>query len=342
MSYHTQITNDQRAILEKQLDSFATFYWGTHNMWTEFGAFIINDKKGSLQFYNGPSFSNTYAKPQFSSANNILTGVTFNTQTISFTIGVYWFSIDEYRRLLQVLHPYEIDDLSFTFAEKWAYRVKLSSISDSTRHIIGNENGDPRYYTELKLKFDVQGPACVHARATYMFDQDTAVASATHRVLFVKDNEFAYSPDLSTPVDIRVALPVSNIDSLATVTCKVKYQNQELVLFDVSLGDLTFNEVTVTDEDIITTPVFHLHYMSEQGLLLLEKGDMGEVLTLHTSANGKRIVKYLFVSSFMIPGVLDFGVSEDFIKQLQFDFSTNNLTLIETPIIEAFARTNVI
>ena len=58
-------------------------------MFANFGAFIINEKKGSLKFYNGPSFKNNYSKPQFQDGYTNLTGVTFETQTISFTIGIY-------------------------------------------------------------------------------------------------------------------------------------------------------------------------------------------------------------------------------------------------------------
>lgn len=345
MSYTTTITKSKRDLVAKQLDEFATFFWAGRNMWEEFGAFIINDKKGSLQFYNGPSFSNSYAKSQFSSTNSILTGVTFNTQTISFTIAVYWFSIEEYRRLLQVLHPYAIEDLSFSFAPKWGYLTKLKTITDSTRHIIGSEDGAPRYYTELKLQFEIQGPACAHALDAYVFEK-TSDINANPMVLQVPDNEYGKSPDLSTPIDIRVELPVTEYTDFASIKCTVTYQQQELVLFEAAFNNLNWNEISLSTDDnettTVYTPVLTLHYMSEQGLLLLHRGDSGEILTLHTSANGKRIVKQLFVAPFMIPGKLDFQVDESFITQLKFNFITNNLILDKQPIIEAFARTNVI
>lgn len=348
MSYTTTITKNKRDLVAKQLDEFATFFWAGHNMWEEFGAFIINDKKGSLQLYNGPSFSNTYAKSQFASANSILTGVTFNTQTISFTIAVYWFSIEEYRRLLQILHPYAIEDLSFSFAPNWGYLTKLKTITDSTRHVIGSEDGTPRYYTELKLQFDVQGPACAHALSTYVFEQ-TSAANANPMTIQVKNNDYGKSPDLSTPIDIRVTLPVTEYRDFATIKCTVQYQTQELILFEAAFNNLNWKEIPLNVEDenntnnpVVNTPVLTLHYMSEQGLLLLHRGDSGEVLTLHTSANGKRIVKQLFVAPFMIPGKLDFQVDESFITQLKFNFITNNLILDKQPIIEAYARTNII
>ena len=79
----------ERARLKAQLDDFATFQWRGRNMFDDFGCFIINDKNGSLKFYNGPSFTNQYAKAQFSSANNALLGVEFKQQTIPMKVGLY-------------------------------------------------------------------------------------------------------------------------------------------------------------------------------------------------------------------------------------------------------------
>ena len=79
----------ERARLKAQLDDFATFQWRGHDMFDDFGCFIINESKGSLKFYNGPGFSNEYSKPQFNNNGGDLVGVNFNRQTISFTVGVY-------------------------------------------------------------------------------------------------------------------------------------------------------------------------------------------------------------------------------------------------------------
>ena len=119
LNYGFQLTNpSQRTIVERnrfaaQIDDFATFQWAGIDMFKEFGAFIINEKKGSLKMYNGASFKNEYAKQQYQEGYTNLTGVTFDTQTINFTIGVYWFSIEDYRVLMNFLHPYKVDMLSF-------------------------------------------------------------------------------------------------------------------------------------------------------------------------------------------------------------------------------------
>ena len=126
-------TIQKRSLLKSLQDEFTTFSWGGYDAFDNFGAFIINEKKGSLKFYNGPGFSNEYTKPQFDTQGGFLQGVTFNKQTISFTIGVYWISIEDYRKLLYWLNPMKIDYLQFGFNKDYRYDVKLSKISDSTR-----------------------------------------------------------------------------------------------------------------------------------------------------------------------------------------------------------------
>jgi hypothetical protein len=85
----SDLTRQKRNQIKSLQDEFMTFAWGGVGASENFGAFIINDKKGSLNFYNGPRFSNEYTKPQLDQAGGTLQGVTFNKQTISFTIGVY-------------------------------------------------------------------------------------------------------------------------------------------------------------------------------------------------------------------------------------------------------------
>ena len=89
MAYKTNLIKNKREQLKSQMDDFATFQWRGHDMFEKFGCFIINDKNGSLKFYNGPSFSNQYAKPQFSSSVSGLLGIDFKQQTIPMKVGLY-------------------------------------------------------------------------------------------------------------------------------------------------------------------------------------------------------------------------------------------------------------
>jgi hypothetical protein len=136
MAYKTKISNitsQRRQQIKALQDEFTTFSWGGVDAFDAFGAFIINDKKGSLKFYNGPGFSNEYATPQFDNASGHLQGVSFKRQTIDFTIGVYWFSIEDYRKLLKWLDPLKVDYLQFGFSPNYRYDVKLAKRADTTR-----------------------------------------------------------------------------------------------------------------------------------------------------------------------------------------------------------------
>ena len=167
---YSNLATKPRELLKKQMDDFATFVWRGVKSFDAYGAFIINNKN-SLKFYNGPSFTNEYSKPKFSSTGSNLTGISFSTQTISFQVGAYWLTEAEYREFINWLDPYEISYLGFDFEDKYDYLVKLSKIGDSTRYVVGrNENNEPCYYTELNLTFEVQGEACARARYGYEFD----------------------------------------------------------------------------------------------------------------------------------------------------------------------------
>ena len=103
MTYTSNLNNTKeyrRKQIKSLQDEFCTFSWGVDDAFEKYGAFIINDKKGSLKFYNGPGFTNEYSKPQFSQHSGDLLGVNFNRSTIDFTVGVYWFTIEEYRELI--------------------------------------------------------------------------------------------------------------------------------------------------------------------------------------------------------------------------------------------------
>ena len=129
---------DYRNTLEHSIDNFASFTWDNVDAFKTYGAFIINNKEGSLKMYNGRGFTNEYVKPQFSSEGSYLTGVTFDNQKIEFEIGVYYSTAVEYRQFLNWLNPYTVGSLTFGFDKKWSYICKLNSLAPSTRYIIGH------------------------------------------------------------------------------------------------------------------------------------------------------------------------------------------------------------
>ena len=169
-------TEQKRKELKRILDSFSTFQLGgTQDMFDKYGIFIIDSGNSGLKFYNGPSFSNEYSSPQFNKNRGSLLGVNFNGLNITFVCGVYWFSIEEYSKLLEELNPLKTTYLVFDFNKDYRYNVKLAKCDNSTRYVIGYEKNlesnkeEPRYYTELSLSFDIQGDACAIGTHPYEF-----------------------------------------------------------------------------------------------------------------------------------------------------------------------------
>ncbi len=372
MAYITKISNmtsQKRKQIKSLQDEFMTFSWGGVDAFENFGAFIINEQKGSLQFYNGPSFSNEYTKPQFDSSGGNLEGVTFNKQNISFKIGVYWISIEDYRKFLNWLSPLKIDYLQFGFAPNFRYDVKLSKRENSTRWIVGRENGEPRYYTEMQLTFDVQGEACAKGIYSYEFISHNStnnklwnfnivdnIASAS--CFLNKENEFIPS-DLSTPVQIHFKLDLFNdnieanyISNSNNLTLLAQYDKRDTENIVISKNaqfteddNLKIESIINTDpaeyeiklyaqhtipgtepEKILLCDVvlqqlalfvergysLYFTYMSETGLVFLttNQNGAGDLLTLQTfTDSGDFLVKSLYSSKFMLPGVFDY---EDF------------------------------
>lgn len=215
MAKYTNLTSEtesKRAALEARLDRYCRFHWRNTDAFKEFGAFIIN--KNDLKFYNGATYTNNYTKPQFESAAGTLTGVTFSTAKITFSIGVYWFSEEEYRKLIYWLHPYEISNLAFDYDPLHIYLVKLASIGDSnTRSIVGYETTkdgktEPRYYTELKLTFDIQGESCAYNSEHYIPEQEELIQDNQSLIFntHLKTNSKTPLSDLSTTLTSFITL----------------------------------------------------------------------------------------------------------------------------------------
>ena len=341
MAHYSTLDNDLWGKVEPLLDNYAKFYWDDEPM-TKYHAFIINEKKGSLKFYNGPSFSNNYTKPQFESASTRFSGVTFNTQQITFTIAVYAVTIEEYRQLIYKLHPYTIANLIFGFDDEWRYIVKLAKREDSTRYIIGkNSNNKDLYYTELKLTFEIQGDAVAHSVTELDYTPsgekeliDTQDASKTikyREITFQKNGIFSKS-DLETP--FLLTFNVSQFtDSLSTVHAVIQSENAHtLDLFNISFTNLNDKESCL------------LEYNSQTGDLCLLVGNDRKVITLLTTyTSGKRIISSITTNKIMLPGSFD-GYNWESIKIIIY-YHNCVINLDSVPNgygINCYARTNLI
>ena len=336
MANYSALNNDLWSKVEPLLDDYAKFYWDDELM-TKYHAFIINEKKGSLKFYNGPSFSNNYTKPQFESASTRFSGVTFNTQQITFTIAVYAVTIEEYRQLIYKLHPYTIANLIFGFDEKWRYIVKLAKREDSTRYIIGkNSNNKDLYYTELKLTFEVQGDAVAYsvAELDYTISEGKTDTEDTSKVItFEKNGTGIFSKsDLETP--FLLTFNVSDFtNSLSTVHAVIQSEGAHtLDLFNISFTNLNDKESCL------------LEYNSQTGDLCLLVGNDRKIITLLTTySSGKRIISSITTNKMMLPGSFD-GYNWESIKIIIY-YNNCVINLDSVPNgygINCYARTNLI
>ena len=271
-------TVQERGRIKWGIDDFASFTWRGVNAFDVFGAFIINNKN-SLKFYNGPTFTNEYTKPQFETAAGQLTGVTFAIQKIDFTIGVYWISEEDYRQLIYWLHPYEINTLTFGFEPNYYYQVKLASVDNGTRYIVGSEDGKYMYYTEMKLTFELQGAPVAYGNLPFDFneyidtekpdDSGTGISRNKNQIACYsavaghnpgdsyKDNR---NSDLETPFIIESVINLENIkENLSDeervekeyhllYSAYVTYEdnNDTIRLFEVELKNLNFGPHTDT------------------------------------------------------------------------------------------------
>ena len=365
--YLSSETRNKRNQLKGLMDEFCTFKWRGIDAFEVFGAFVINSR--NLKFYNGPTYSNQYTKPQFESAAGNLTGVTFNVQQIDFTIGVYWISEDHYRRLIYWLHPYEINTLTFGFEPEYYYQVKLAKVNNSTRTIVGYENKEPMYYTEIQLTFEIQGPNCAYYINKYEFNAQDGVLPGQENLIFWKINSQSEGPDksdLAMPLKWYLHINPSNLvpnisseawkDATLHLAGYANYTDsgQKIRLFETDLKNLVFSD---SSNNVLDG--FDIIYDSENSLLFLNHGDSQNFLLsrLLTSSTGKRIVNELTSQQFSVAGRFeDYNINPR--NYLQFELevicmvSVNGSTEIisncraivdkDLSSIEMRARTNLI
>lgn len=338
MSYRTNISNttlEKRNQIKGRLDNFATFMWRGENAFDICGAFIIADKRGDLKFYNGPSFSNEYTKPQFSSSSGNLTGVNFNRQQIKFKIGAYWFSINEWQDFIEWINAYEVNYLTFNHSPEYGYLVKLANISDSPRYVIGYENNQPRYYTEIDLTWDLQGDSCVRSNSPYEWKWEN------NTFTFNQTQEANKNSKLPTPLLLTIPLNI-NEESV-----EIEFKHKTNTLFKVTLQNMPTNnqnvgkntELITNINDFYKQNVFliqpTIQYDSETGVLLYNIGDTSwKLLHLNmTDDDGSYMVKNMQVNKFKLQGD---------ISNYEFTISVTGASIPFKPQLQVYERTNVI
>lgn len=377
MSTHfTHINNStsaRRVALANRLDKFCTFSWNGVDAWEQFGCFIINEKN-SLKFYNGPSFSNSYTSPMFTDEAGALTGLKFSTQSISFTVGVYWITEEEYRKFIHWLNPYAVGALAFSFEPYWTYNVKLAGMKDSTRYPIGkDENGKDTYYTEMSLTFEIQGQPCAIRSTPYVWQVTSSTANRINLALNSQYDgvEGTGNVDSDLPTGFEIKMPIHlNVIKSDTLTTSIKRKLMELNESepDASLDlILKYNVDEKTSYELLNLRLFHLSYMIEDanatefkfdisydsvnGLCQLTVGDTTKLLTrIESLSNGERLVKSMNCAQFQFPGKFDQPDFDHNKIDLELSVGGDVLKYIEMPIkadevkthINMFAKTNLI
>lgn len=368
MSTHfTHINNStsaRRAALANRLDKFCTFSWNGVDAWEQFGCFIINEKN-SLKFYNGPSFSNSYTSPMFTDEAGALTGLKFSTQSISFTVGVYWITEEEYRKFIHWLNPYAVGALAFSFEPYWTYNVKLSDMKDSTRYPIGkDENGKDTYYTEMSLTFEIQGQPCAIRSTPYVWQVTSSTANRINLSLNPQYDgvEGTGNVDSDLPTGFEIKMPIHlNVIKSDTLTISIKRKLMELNKTnpDASLDlILKYKVDEKTSYELLNLRLFHLSYMIEDanatefnfdisydsvnGLCQLTVGGTTKLLTrIESLSNGERLVKSMNCAQFQFPGKFD---QSDFDRnkiELELSVGGDVLKYIEMPIKADEVKTNI-
>lgn len=362
----TKTTKEKRKQIKNAAGNFFNFTWRNVDAFETFGAFIINEKD-SLRFYNGPDYNNEYTSPHFNDGTNQLTGINFKIQTISFKIGVYWINEKHYRHFIDWLNPYVISFLSFDFNQDYCYQVKLAGISDSPRQLIGyeNVNGEilPQYYTEMTLKFELQGPPQARAVVAYSWNHECEsedineyVANYLYKSTITNEENSFLPSDLPTPFECihRIDLDGQNITENTKIICELTLNdgNTSILLYNVILQNLPFSIEPV--EPIVPVSL-KLQYDSEGGLLYFQYGSAKyRLLGLsNTATNGKKLVNAIQVEKFMFPGqfIHDSFKIENWTLNLNVNITSGEIKkptfTVEEPIenfvhIDCWARTNLI
>lgn len=338
-------TLEKRFQLWKRLDPFTQFYWGGVNTFLEFGAFIIADKRGDLKASVGPSFSNNYTKPQFESSAGQLQGVTFNTFQIRFKIGLYWISDDHYRKFLKWFDPYKVDFLKFEYDKNWSYQVKLASISEGTKYVLGYENKTaylttdfygstaqnpdflsgklieqdiyednnkkvkkniPFYYIETDVVFDIVGENCAYGESYTFQDPVNNILQMENT-----DNNKVKSILDSSFIFTGIIENNNNNDN-KEYSLKISYYEENNKILEEEVFKIKFNK---NNSDYI-----YIQYNSDTGLIYWGTSDNSyKLLTLQQLYNGERLVSTFNSKKIKIPG--EQKASLDY-SNIKFEYSS--------------------
>lgn len=318
------------------LDDYCTFSWnGRESIEDDLRTFIVNDKKTGLLSHNGLNFTNTYSKPQFTAGSGTLQGVTFNTKQIKFKIGTYGLTLDSYAKVMDWLNPYVIGVLVFDYDQKYAYHCKLAQFSDSEKYIISyNSAGEPLYYFETNVTFDIIGDIVKHGLNPYPWIKNVDLTTPTTTTYYIDPSKTIEQSqlDIGFVADLSFSYNFSTSSSSVYLEAIIKYDNVKEVeggnpittTLSNRLFKITFNEELKNIKKAIT---INLSYDSNTGVILFGDGGTNfSLLTLLSLYNGQKLLTSLESSKLILPG---FFSKEMNYNNLQIEF---NLSIDEAKI----------
>ena len=312
------------------VDNFTSFTWRGESAYEKFGAFIVSGA-GELRFNHGADFQNEYTVPRYEEGASSLLGVTFSTPQISFKVGLYYISEEEFRRFVYWLNPYEISWLSYGFEPKWQYQCKLNKMTDVSRYVLTGQGGDGHtyYYAETTLTFDVLGGNRAYGIAPREFRKDTA--SGSFQCMLKTDVPDFQPSDLEFPLKIRVSLCVDNI--LKALKGQTTEQNNKFNIscstamtdtITTELFNITFQHLTAPIDTDVGHTFLNFIYDSKTGLVYYSFGSATDrLLTLQeTVSSGYRLLDRLKTTKFSWGGAFD-GFDADYYRnQALFKITT--------------------
>jgi len=346
----------QKEYLSRRLDKYAKFYWRGEDMWETYSTFITNNGS-ALKFVNGPSFSNEYSSPQYDHAMGNLTGVKFTRMQVSFSICTYGVTVEQYRKLIAALGPYEVDYLSFDYDDKLCYLAKTTGMKEGTKTVIGiNSEGKDLYMVENNITFEVQGEQCALAQRQYVW-----MTNQSYPTTDTQNDEIVM---LETTINSDDMLSESELPF--GIVSEIRFQPKntttegelELYLKDdsdrkISLCDIVFNKITVNWQNTssnnassfqLIDNTFLVKYDSSSGLVFLSYGETDyKILNLLlTNTYGEYLIKSMATQKVKIDKNENVADVKLYWRLKNLDYIYNSNQEIDKTTIQSYGRAKTI
>lgn len=283
------------------VDEYATFKWRGVDSYETFGCLITNKK--DLKWVNYAAYKDEFSNPMFSSSISYL-GTTYQQKSLKLNLGIYWVTDAEYRLFLNWISPDVVGEFEFGYNKKWAYKVKVGSIGDSTYYTLGyNEKGETVYYVELNITFVTVDNTAV--TCTECWYEKTNKRDEEIDIFFVEEKDrrtelytninYVHQMKLLPNVNYKVSFCQMPDNKILWSLSELQGIDDEILQNQFLLFSFTTNDFE--EQDIYIT----IQYDSERGNLYINNQLLSDLMLI----GGKSIIKSYQVNKFVLPGVLN-------------------------------------